>query len=307
MYVVHGATGHTGGVIVRTLLAEGHAVRAIGRSAEKLKPLEELGAEPVPANVGDREQLEKAYKGADAAYVMIPPDMESQDYRREQDLFSTVIAAALQSTKVKHVVALSSIGADKESGTGPVTGLHVLENRLREIPGLNSLSVRAAYFMENTLPQAGIIAQMGVAAGPLRGDLALPMIATADIGDFAAAALTKLDFSGHQTQELLGQRDLSMNEVTRIIGAAIGKPDLNYVQPPNEQLRPAFAALGMSEDVTRLILEMAGALNSGYMTALEQRTPRNTTATSYEEFVANVLMPYYRQVSSATAHSTTGS
>jgi hypothetical protein len=51
----------------------------------------------------------------------------------------------------------------------------------------------------------------------------------------------------------------------------------------------------MSEQLARLILEMAASLNSGYMRALEPRTSRNTTPTSYETFVAEQFVPAYQQ------------
>ncbi len=108
-----------------------------------------------------------------------------------------------------HVVALSSYGADKVDKTGPVAGLHVMEERFSQIPKLNALFLRAGYFMENVLAQVGIIKGFGMMAGPVRADLALPVIATHDIAMAAADALAKLDFSGHQTRELHGQRDLT--------------------------------------------------------------------------------------------------
>jgi uncharacterized protein YbjT (DUF2867 family) len=95
---------------------------------------------------------------------------------------------------VTHAVVLSSIGADKPDKTGPVIGLHYLEERLKAVDGLNVLHLRASYFMENALPQAGIIRTAGMVVGPLRADLRLPMIATRDIGEAAAGALLNLDF-----------------------------------------------------------------------------------------------------------------
>jgi uncharacterized protein YbjT (DUF2867 family) len=148
--------------------------------------------------------------------------------------------------------------------------------------------------MENTLAQIGIIQSMDTTAGPLRPDLAFPMIATRDIGNAAAQALLTLDFNGKQTRELLGERDLSYAEAATIIGTAIGKPDLKYVQLPQEQVRGAFLQMGMSANVADLILEMSTALNSGYVKPLEERSAENTTPTSYESFVAEEFVPLYR-------------
>ena len=108
--------------------------------------------------------------------------------------------------------------------------------------------------------------------GPLRSDLKVAMIATQDIGAAAAEALLKLEFTGKQARELLGQRDLTYQEVASVIGQAIGKPGLAYMQLPSAQLKPALVQMGMSANMADLILEMAEALNSGYMAALEPRS-----------------------------------
>jgi len=299
MYVVTGATGHTGNVVAKALLSRRQKVRLIGRTPERLKALAAEGAEPFVADLGDAAGLAKAFAGAKAVYVMLPPNLASSDYRSFQKPVTDAIAAALRSTGVSHVVTLSSIGADKPDKTGPVVGLHYLEEELNRIDALNVLHLRAGYFMENTLAQIGIIQKMGMAIGPLRPDLKLPMIATRDIGEAAADVLLSLDFRQKETRELLGQRDISMSEVAQSIGSAIGKPDLRYIQAPDEQLRPALVQMGMSSNMADLLLEMSAALNSGYMRALEQRSAKNTTPTSYETFVREEFLPQYGGKSAA--------
>jgi uncharacterized protein YbjT (DUF2867 family) len=299
VYVITGATGNTGHIVAKRLLEQGKNVRVLGRSTERLAKLSALGAEPFIADLSDSSALNKAFAGAEAAYLMIPPDMASADFRAYQDQLTQAMTSAVERNEVKHVVALSSIGADKAEKTGPIVGLHVLEEALKRISGLNTLSLRAAYFMSNTLPQVSVIQQMGVTAGPLRPDLKLPMIATRDIGVSAADALLRLDFKGFQTQELLGQRDLNYLEVTSIIGKAIGKADLKYNQIPYEAFGGALQQMGASQSIARLFMEMSQALNEGHVSALETRSARNTTPTSFEQFVAEEFVPAYQGKSAA--------
>lgn len=299
MYVVLGASGHTGHVVAKNLLASGQKVRVVGRNAAHLQPLAAKGAETFIADVTDAGALAKAFDQADAAYVMIPPDPASNDPLGYSNRVSDAIAAAAQNAGTKNVVALSSIGADRDSGTGPVVGLHNLEQKLNQIIGANVLYLRAGYFMENTLPQVNAIRQMGAVGTPVRPDLNLPMIATRDIGNAAAEALLHPTVRGKQARELLGHRDLTYTEVATVIGRAIGKADLKYVQVPDDQFRSVLVQMGMSEQFARLLLEMIGALNSGYMHALEPRTPQNTTPTSYETFVADTFVPAYQEQAAA--------
>jgi uncharacterized protein YbjT (DUF2867 family) len=299
MYAILGASGNTGHVVAKTLLARGQKVRAVGRNATHLQPLAADGAEIFVADVTDASALTKAFNQADSAYVMLPPNPTSNDFRAFQDRASDAIATAIQNTGVKNIVTLSSFGADKSSGTGPVVGLHNLEQKLNQIDVANVLHLRAGYFMENTLPQAAVIRMMGSAVGPLRPSLKLPMIASRDIGAAAADALLQLAFRGKQTQELQGERDLDYTEVASIIGHAIGKPKLGYVHAPDAQLRVAMVQMGMSDNFVGLILEMAAALNSGHMRALEARNSRNTTPTPLETFVAQSFVPAYQQQAAA--------
>src|SRR5579872_1078706 len=87
--------------------------------------------------------------------------------------------------------------------------------------------------------------------------------------------------------------------VSAIIGKAIHKPDLQYIQLPDEQIRPVLLQLGMSGNIADLLLEMSASLNSGYMKALEKRSPQNTTPTKYETFVTEEFVPLYQAKSKA--------
>jgi len=299
MYVVLGASGNTGHVVANNLLAGGQKVRVVGRNAAHLQPLAAKGAETFIADVTDPGALAKAFDQADSAYVMIPPNTASSDPLGYSNRVGDAITAAVQNAGTKNVVALSSIGAAKASGTGPVVGLYNLEQKLNQIIGANVLYLRAAYFMENTLPQANAIRMMGAVGSPLRADLKLPMIATRDIGNVAAEALLHPTVRGKATRELLGPRDLTYTEVATIIGRAIGKADLKYVQVPDDQFRGVLVEMGMSVQFARLLVEMIGALNSGHMGALETRTPQNTTPTNFETFVADTFVPSYQQQAAA--------
>jgi len=299
MIVILGASGHTGRVAATNLLASGQQIRAVGRNAQHLQPLAAKGAQIATADVTDIAALVDVLQGADSAYVMVPPNPGAEDPLDYAERVTDAITAAIRAARVPYVVALSSIGADKPSGTGPVVELHNLEQKLNAVDGLNALCLRAGYFMENTLPQVSVIRSFGNLMGPINPSLKLSMIATRDIGAAAADALLRRDFRGKLTHELQGQRDLSYTEMASIIGKAIGQPSLGYVQAPDEQLRPAFQQMGMSPALAALLLEMAHAMNSGHMKALEPRSMTNTTPTSFETFVNEVFVPAYRQQKAA--------
>ena len=298
MYLITGATGNTGSVVAKGLLKQGKKVRVVARSQEKLKELASLGAETLIGDITSQSTANKAFTGVEAAYVMIPPAMTDPDFRGYQQRLTDVYGSALEAnSSVKHVVVLSSFGADKEAKTGPILGLHFLEERLKEIKPLNSLALRAGYFMENTLGQAAVIHQMGAVVGPLKPDLKIPLIASIDIGNAALNALLQLDFKAHQAHDLQGQRDLTYLEITAIIGAAIGKPDLPYQLISSEQFAGFMEQMGWAKNAAVLMAEMVDAQNVGHVCSLEPRSASNTTPTPFEQFVAETFIPAYKAAS----------
>jgi uncharacterized protein YbjT (DUF2867 family) len=295
MHVILGASGNTGSIIANSLLSEGKKVRVVGRDAGRLQRFVQKGAEAFTANVSDAAALTKAFSGARAAYLMLPPITSREDQERESD----AIVKAVTESGLRYAVHLSSYGAQVPEGTGPVTGLHSSEQKLNAISGLNVLHLRAAYFMENNLAAIGMIQGMGIFGHALQPDLKLPMAATRDVGEYAARRLFDLDFSGKQTRELLGERDLSMTEATAVIARGIGKPDLRYVQFPYDQTQQALEQMGMTQKKAAVYIEMFKAINTGVLVPQEPRSRENTTPTSFETFVQDVFAPAYHGTAAA--------
>jgi len=290
MYVILGASGNTGSIIANFLLSKGRKVRVIGRDAGRLQSFVRKGAEAFTANLSDATALTKAFSGARAAYLMLPPITSREDQERDSD----GIAKATKESSLRYAVHLSSYGAHVPEGTGPVAGLYSSEQKLNAIHGLNVLHLRAAYFMENNLEAIGMIHAMGMFGHALLPHLKLPMIATPDVGDYAAHRLLELDFSGQQTRELLGERDLSMAEVTAAIARGIDKPGLRYQQFSYDQVQRVLTQMGIPPKKAAVYIEMFRAINTGVLAALEPRSPENTTPTAFEKFVQDVFAPAYR-------------
>jgi len=289
IYVILGASGNTGSIIADSLLSKGRKVRVAGRDAGRLERFVRKGAEAFTGDVSDAVELTKAFRGARAGYLMLPPITSREDQERESD----AIAKAVKESGLGYAVNLSSYGAHVPKGTGPVAGLHSSEQKLNAIGGLNVLHLRAAYFMENNLGAIDMIQDMGIFGHALLPDLKLPMTATPDVGEYAAQRLLDLDFSGKQTRELLGERDLSMTEVTAAIARGIGKPDLRYQQFPYDQVQGVLEQTGMSPKKAAVYIEMFEAINTGVLAAQEQRSTENSTPTSFEKFVQDVFVAAY--------------
>ena len=289
---VMGASGNTGRRISEQLLLEGEQIRVLGRAAGRLAGFESRGAEVLAGYAADAAYLTRAFHGAEAVYTLLPPDPQSRDLRQKWDQEGAAIAKAIRDSGVRYVVFLSSVGADLPEGTGPIAGLCAQEERLRRLPEVNVLILRPASFFENFYAILGLVKHQGINGGAVAPDLRIPMIATRDIADVAATALQARDWSGVVVRELLGARDLTFAEATRILGVQIGKPDLPYVQFPYADFAASLVQMGVSENVAGLYAEMARAFNERRLDSREGRRPDNTTPTRFEDFAEDLARAY---------------
>lgn len=296
MYIVTGATGNTGHEVAAALLKAGKPVTVIGRSAERLQSLVDLGAIAAIGSLEDTDFLAHTFAGATAVYAMIPPKWDLQeDWRTFQRRMGRAIADAVQQAAVPYVVVLSSNGAQLPEGAGPVTGLHEFEQMLKAVPGLNTMSLRAGYFMQNFYGLMGMIKGMGMFGYSLHNDVKVPIVHTRDIAAVATKHLLALDFSGHQHVFVPGAADLTMDEVAVILGKAIGKPGLKYVPFSPEAARAGMIQNGIPATIADGYTELFGALNNGTYLNDYQRTPENTTPTTLEWFAEHEFGPAYAQ------------
>jgi uncharacterized protein YbjT (DUF2867 family) len=295
MYVIIGATGNIGKLIVKALLLEGKRIRTVSRNMDRLQLLVEKGALPFVGQLEDRDFLIETFRGSTAAFVMIPPILEADNLREYQNSISENIASAIEKAGTKYVVNLSSLGAHLSTGTGILLGSYDHEQRLNQIEGINLVHLRPAYFMENFLGSMRRIAREGSLGSSLRGDIPLAIVATQDVAKVAIKYLLKLNFSGKKIHDLLGERDLTMLEVTKILGNAIGKPNLKYVQSPYQQVKDSMMDRGISESVAEASVELSKTLNENPHIFDSERTPEKTTETSIETF-AKFFAGIYKKI-----------
>jgi uncharacterized protein YbjT (DUF2867 family) len=143
--------------------------------------------------------------------------------------------------------------------------------------------------MENLLSNIPMIREQKINGSAIKGDHAFPMIDTVDIADKAAQHLIQRDFTGHTVETILGPEDVSMNEATRTLGAALGIPDLPYVEFPPEGVKAALQGIGMSEEFASLLVESQIAINEDRVLDEVRRTAESTTPTRLEDFLTATL------------------
>ncbi|MBC8082298.1 MAG: NmrA family NAD(P)-binding protein [Hymenobacter sp.] len=292
-FVITGATGNIGTALIHELLRKGHRVTAVARPSSRLEALRAAGAETKAGDLHDVAFLTEALRGADAAFLMIPPNVTAPDVLGYMHQVGEGVATAVRASGLQRAVHLSSIGADQPAGTGPVVGLYHQEARLNAIAGLRVAHLRPAYFMENLLANIGLIQHMGIIGSGMRPDLAFPMVATRDIAAKAAELLDQ-GFEPGSVHYVMGPQNYSQQQVAQAIGQAIGKPELAYVQFPYDQAKQGMIQAGLSESMASLYDEMTRNMNEKKVMVEEERTAASTTPTTLREFAETVFAPAFR-------------
>jgi uncharacterized protein YbjT (DUF2867 family) len=260
---VFGVTGRTGAATADALLRAGQAVRVVVRDAAKGRPWAERGAEIALADLTDLGAVTKALSGVQGAYVVNPQQYGRDDLFELADRIAATTARAALEAGVPRLVALSSVGADRDGGTGWIGMNRMVEQRLAETR-IPAIFLRAAYFMENWTPLVAHAVHTGTLptflAPPQR---AIPMVATADVGATAATLLLE-DWMGTRAVTLAGPQDYAPNDVAAIVAAALGTP-VDVAVLPEAQWPQALADAGFSNAALAGFIEMTRGLNGPHI------------------------------------------
>ncbi|WP_347506978.1 NmrA family NAD(P)-binding protein [Pseudomonas anguilliseptica] len=153
-YAVFGVSGRTGAATADALLRSGQPVRVVVRDSAKAQAWAERGAEVAVADLTDLAAMTQALSQVQGAYVVSPQHYSREDLFERAELIAEITARAAIAADVPRLVALSSVGADRESGTGWIRMNRMFEQRLTDA-GVSTVFLRAAYFMENWMPMVG--------------------------------------------------------------------------------------------------------------------------------------------------------
>lgn len=257
-----GSLGNIGKPLVKQLLENGHTVTVISSNFERKKEIETLGATAAIGSVEDTGFLTAAFADTDAVFLMIPPNFTVTDSRGYYQEVGQGYALAIQQTGVKRVVHLSSWGADLEQGTGYILGSHDVEIILNSIKGINTTHLRAGSFYYNLYAFIDMIKHTGMIGSNYGGEDKIVMVAPSDIADVAAEELTTHG-SGHI--RYVASDDIKASDAARILGKAIGKPELQWLTFSDEQTQSGLIQAGLPAPAAEKIVELGAAIHSGAM------------------------------------------
>jgi uncharacterized protein YbjT (DUF2867 family) len=257
-FVVAGVSGNTGSVVAETLLARGENIRVVVRESSGAAPWVARGAEVGVADLEDASALGRTLRGARGAYLLIPPSFTAPSLRAQQTNVARSLAAAVSESCIEHVVLLSGFAAHRDTGSGPLAGLHDAERLLGAVPGLRLSSIRAGYFYENVFPVLDVVRDAGVLPSFFPAELKVPMVATRDVGLLAADLL--LDATSRGVVDL--GSGLSYAEIARVLGDILCRP-VRVDEIALDAIAPAIASFGFNADLTNAYVELITGIRSG--------------------------------------------
>jgi len=289
-YVITGSTGHISKPLSLQLIKAGHNVTIVTSNPDKVTEIEALGAKAAVGSIEDVPFLTKTFTGADAVYTMVPPKWDAANWKEYIHDMGKNYAQALKAAGVKKIVNLSSIGAHMPTGCGPVSGIHFVEKELNAIEGADIKHLRPGYFYYNLLSNIGLIQHAGIMGGNY-GTTPLVMVHPADIAAVAAEELLALNFSGVSFRYIAGG-EYPTTEIATVIGNAIKKPNLPWVNFTNEESLNGMLGAGLSKEVAENYTEMGSAIASGEMFSDYYQHKPVLSPTKLEDFAKEFAAAY---------------
>ena len=293
-FVVTGSLGNISKPLAEKLVAAGHSVTVVSSNTDKTAQIEALGAKAAIGSVNDVAFLTTTFTGADAVYTMVPPNFGAADWKRYIAGIGENYADAIKASGVKNVVNLSSMGAHMPEGCGPVSGLFFVEKALNELEEVNVKHLRPGFFYTNFLANVGMVKHMGIIGGNYGDGATLVIVHPKDIAEVAADELQKLNFKGKSIRYIASD-EKTTNEVAAILGTAIGKPELPWVNFKDEETLGGMLQAGVPEEIAKNYAEMGTAMRSGEMDSdYLKNKPSVFGKTKFEAF-APVFSAVYSQ------------
>jgi uncharacterized protein YbjT (DUF2867 family) len=258
-----GSLGNISKPLAEILIKNGHEITIISSDSKKVSDIEALGAKAAIGSISDIAFLTDAFKGADAIYTMVPPNWGVSNYRQYIGETGKNYLETIKASGVKRVVNLSSIGAHLSGGTGPIAGLYDVEHTLNALDGIAIKHLRAGIFYINFFFDMGIIRNMGIMGNNYGEKTKLIMVHPRDIAAVAAQELQG-SFEG-KSHRYVASDEREISEIVKILGTAIDKPELHWIQFSDEEAFAGMTSAGMSEAIAGTYVEMGNAINSGIL------------------------------------------
>lgn len=267
--VITGSLGHISKPLTKELVQKGHSVTVISSKAERQKNIEAIGANAAIGTMENVAFLTKIFTGADLVYTMVAGDSSAFfDHNLDIISYNNQIGKnykqAIETSGVKRVVHLSSIGAHTDTGNGILRFHYDVENILKQLPNDVAIKfMRPVGFYYNMLAFIPTIKTQGAIIQNYGCDEKEPWVSPLDIASVIAEEIEK-PFEGRKFRYIASDEVLP-NEAAKILGESIGKPDLKWLVISDEQMLNGMIAAGFNPQTAKGFVEMNASRRGGVL------------------------------------------
>lgn len=267
-YIITGSLGNISKPLAQNLIKAGHHVTIVTSNQERAAAIEALGAVAAVGSVEDRAFLDKTFSGADAVYLMIPPNwMPEGGWFSYQQKVADNFISSIKKANVKNIVLLSSIGAHLRKGAGPIDGLGYAEQKLTELKDTNVKVLRPSYFFYNLFGMVPLVKNMNIMGSNFGStDEKLVLTHTDDIAAAATNVLLTLSFTGYSI-DYIASDERHPNEIAEVLGKAVGKQNLPWLEFKDEDALQGMLQSGLPPTIAEGYVTMGASIRSGVVQA----------------------------------------
>ncbi|MCT2562457.1 NAD(P)H-binding protein [Chryseobacterium herbae] len=259
--IITGSVGNVAKPLTQQLVAEGHDITVISSNESKISEIESIGAKAAIGSIANLDFLVKTFEGADAIFAMTPPNMGAVNIVENTVNAGKNYAEAVKRNNIKRLVMLSSIGAESPVENGPIKSLYHIEKFYNDLENTSVTLLRAGYFYFNFFNDIPLIKGAGIMGGNYSGDTSIPLVHPNDIAGAAAEELVK-NTDGKNIRYIISDVRKA-SDFASVFGAAIGKPELPWVEFSDEDSLNGMLQAGLPQEMAEMYTEMGRGVRTG--------------------------------------------
>ncbi|MET1054511.1 MAG: NmrA family NAD(P)-binding protein [Pedobacter sp.] len=262
--VVTGSLGNISKPLSEELIKKGHSVTVISSNKDRKQEIEDLGAKAAIGSLEDTPFLQNSFEGSNAVYCMIPPSFKESNGLEYYKRIGQNYKHAIEQSRVDRVVFLSSWGAHLDKGTGTILGCHHVERILEQIADVHLTYIRPCSIYYNLYNFIDLIKNSGIIGTNYKGTDKLVWVSPTDIADAVAEEFDK-EILGNLDVRYVASDEVTANETARILGSAIGKPELTWTEFTDEAVKLSFLKMGLTDRFAQDLVDLNASISSGRM------------------------------------------
>lgn len=293
--LVYGAGGSQQFPVINALKNKGATVFATTHQPEKVEHLRNAGAEPVIANMADKERLFEITKGVDSISFLVPfflqNPMDGLEYAKN------AIDAAVEN-RVKLLVWNTSGFILPVKIGNPAMDVRIDIAAYLQQSGLPHIIIQPSVYAENLLGPwtAPFVKSENVVTYPTPEEMPIGWIVTNDVASLVAEAIFKPELAG-QSFQVSGLENLTGNQLAKKFSIGLNK-EITYRQMPPKDFGKILDGLfgdGAGKGAEAMYQEITDSKNypvmfSPNMHEVLKKLPVNMT--SIEEWVAQNIQSF---------------